>query len=229
MSMVLAQVLCAVEAIMRRARALFAAALDVVAPPSCPGCDAPSASLDSLLCADCCAELAILPRDLPVTAPLAFGLALGPYDSPLGALIRRGKYRPDPRAIDELADRLARASQGRLPAADAVVPVPVPARRRLSRGFNQAEILAAAVAHSQGLPLVHALRRVRASEQAGRSGRARAAGARGSFRAVGPVPTRVILVDDVCTTGATAAACADELLCAGASWLGLVCVAAAAL
>jgi len=131
--------------------------------------------------------------------------------------------------MDELGALLAAAAAGRLPQADLVVPVPVPARRRARRGFNQAEILAQAVARQQGLPVVAALRRVLATEQASRTSRDRHSGARGSFAATGPCSGRVILVDDVHTTGATAAACADELLAAGASRVGLVCVASAAL
>jgi ComF family protein len=150
---------------------------------------------------------------------------LGPYEGVLGACVRRAKYRPDPRLAQDLGRRLARAARGRLPRVDAVVPVPIPLRRRLTRGFDQAEILARPVAMALGAPLVPALGRVDPAEQAGRSHRERLRAARQAWRVRRPVAGPVLLVDDVVTTGATAAACADALLCEGASRVWLLAVA----
>ena len=208
---------------------LLRAALDLLLPDDCPGCAGPRGLGPASLCPDCEAQLTGLLRPMSPPQGLAWAFGLGPYDGPLGAMIRRAKYRPDPQACQELALRLARAAAGRLPQVDAVVPVPVPTRRRLRRGFDQGELLARALARTLDRPMLPALVRVRAQEQAGRDHRERRRGARGAFRLRGEVPPLVLLVDDVVTTGATAAACADALLCGGARRVGLICVAAAAL
>ena len=101
---------------------------------------------------------------------------------------------------------------------DCIVPVPATSRRR---GYNVPERMAQPLAHALGLPLLpKALCRVRAGRhQAGLSLDERLANAAGAFRAQGPELVegkRVLLVDDVITTGTTAAACAQALLHAGA-------------
>ena len=101
---------------------------------------------------------------------------------------------------------------------DCIVPVPATSRRR---GYNVPERMAQPLAHALGLPLLpKALCRVRAGRhQAGLSLDERLENAAGAFRAQEPELVegkRVLLVDDVITTGATAAACAQALLDAGA-------------
>lgn len=199
--------------------------LDVIFPVNCPACDAPTRRG---LCAQCADEIPTLLR--PVAPPPAVATAwiLGSYDGPLGAWIRQGKYRCDPSAFAAMGARLAAAAAGRLPRVDALVSVPVPRHRRLTRGFDQAELLASAVGAALSAPLLPLLRRVDATEQAARSRRQRASGARAAFAHRGPpAPERVLLIDDVITSGATARACAEELLCAGARRVHLLCVAAA--
>jgi predicted amidophosphoribosyltransferase len=103
------------------------------------------------------------------------------------------------------------------PAADAVTWVPLARRRLAERGFDQARALAGPLARGFGLPLARLLRRTAAGEpQAGRSGLERRSAMPGAFRALGRAPERVVLVDDVLTTGATAAACAEALIASGA-------------
>ena len=95
-------------------------------------------------------------------------------------------------------------------AVDAVVPVPLHRGRQRRRGFNQAELLARAVAVRLGLPLrTDPLRRSRATPAQARLGaEERARNVAGAFAASGDSPPALLLVDDVTTTGATLAAAA---------------------
>ena len=95
--------------------------------------------------------------------------------------------------------------------------VPLGAARRRARGYDQAEALARAVGGLTGRPVRRLLNRViETSPQAKRSGPARRLALRGAFTATEAVPPAVLLVDDVLTSGATAASCADALRRAGA-------------
>lgn len=112
---------------------------------------------------------------------------------------------------------------------DCIIPVPATSRRR---GYNVPERMAQPLARALGIPLLpHALCRVRAGRhQAGLSLDERLANVAGAFRAQKPEEIegkRVLLVDDVITTGATAAACAQALLKAGAQSVFAVAMATA--
>jgi predicted amidophosphoribosyltransferase len=115
------------------------------------------------------------------------------------------------------------------PAARPVVTwVPLGARRRRARGFDQAQALARRVGSLSGLPVRRLLRRrVETDPQARRSARDRHRALRGAFVAVGDVPERVLLVDDVLTSGATAAACASALRDAGTRTVAVLTAARA--
>lgn len=103
---------------------------------------------------------------------------------------------------------------------DVGMPIPLHPKRLAERGFNQAEKLAEVVASVQGMRLVtDQLVRVRATEQQILLGTAaRIANVQGAFewRSSLPPPLRILLIDDVMTTGATLSACAQVLLAAGA-------------
>jgi ComF family protein len=144
--------------------------------------------------------------------------AIGAYDGALRAIIHALKY--DGRR--SLADRLAALMRDRgadiLTGAACVVPVPLHASRRRERGFNQA----ADLARPLGLPVRHALRRVRATPtQTGLPSARRHRNVRDAFAATREAQTLggtiVVLVDDVCTTGATLDACARVLKALGAA------------
>lgn len=106
-------------------------------------------------------------------------------------------------------------------AIDAVLPVPLDAQRRHARGYNQAALLAAPVAAAQSVSLETAwLQRTRPTRpQVGLRARERRANVRGAFACPRPEAVRgqrLLVVDDVMTTGATLEACAEALVAAGA-------------
>lgn len=102
-------------------------------------------------------------------------------------------------------------------AADVVAPVPLHASRQRRRGYNQSEIAARTVAGLLDLSLERLLLRVRSTPpQVGLGAAARATNLRDAFAVAGGSPERVLLVDDVTTTGATMEAAAEALRRAGA-------------
>lgn len=95
--------------------------------------------------------------------------------------------------------------------------VPLHKGRRRSRGYDQAQELAQCLAERLHIPYAAALRRVRRTKPQTRLNAARRIdNIKGAFAAVEPAHGRVLLVDDVLTTGATASECADVLMQAGA-------------
>src|ERR671913_2629 len=100
---------------------------------------------------------------------------------------------------------------------DVVVPVPLHRSRLRKRGFNQAELLARGVAEKMKATVSDTLEVVRSTrDQVELSAAQRRANVAGAYRAVGPVRGKVLLIDDVFTTGATMSACAVSLVRAGA-------------
>jgi ComF family protein len=101
---------------------------------------------------------------------------------------------------------------------DAIVPVPLHWRKRWQRGFNQSELLARGISRKWGLPVVRGLRRLRYTvTQTGLSSSARRKNVAAVFAPRKSLNgQRILLIDDVLTTGSTAAACAAALYRAGA-------------
>ncbi len=128
-----------------------------------------------------------------------------------------------PRLASVLTDRL-----GAAPAADVVTAVPATARAR-RRGDHAADLLGAALAARLGLPFdARRLEKIRPTErQSGLPLARRSENVRGAFRARPGAPRRVLLVDDVATSGATARECARRLLAAGARQVEVWCFARA--
>lgn len=179
-------------------RALGSALLELVAPSVCPGCDAPRVAGELLLCAGCAAGVRRLPRLRAVHTAIAYeGVGL--------ELVRRFKFdgRHDARAV-LVAWLAARVSE--LPF-DAIVPVPRHLARVRSESRDPVHELAHGLARSLGAPVLgQVLWRARATPpQTGLTVAARRANVAGSFaaRPLALAGRRVLLLDDVATTGAT--------------------------
>lgn len=190
--------------------ALCELALEPVPRPGCPLCAEPDPG--GRLCRRC--------RLRP--PPFASARAAFVHEGPLARAIHRFKYE----GRSELAAPLGRAFADaesswlhELGPGTLLVPVPLHRRRLLQRGYDQAALLARALASAAGLRLeLGLLRRVRATRrQVGLTEAQRMANVTGAFTVARPVPAApVVLLDDVLTTGATADACARALLAAGA-------------
>lgn len=139
----------------------------------------------------------------------------------VGALLRRHKYGLDQSLGRALAEYLDLAPELGGAAYDVVIPVPLHRRRLRWRGFNQAALLGVAMSRRLKCPVdVSALTRIRATPpQTARDHNQRVRNVRGAFRVRRPARVagrRVLLIDDVMTTGATASECARMLRGAGA-------------
>jgi ComF family protein len=187
------------------------AAIVPFTPPLCVRCGDPlptwrPISLGALRCARC--------RRRP--SAIAHSRAIGPYTGSLRDIIHGLKYDGCRSLAAKLALRMRESGADLLDDADAVVPVPLHRRRRRARGFNQAEDLARGL----GRPIVRALRRRRVTRsQTDLPAAQRHANVRDAFairRRSNVSGLRVVIVDDVCTTGATLEACARVLREAGA-------------
>ncbi|MEO8591874.1 MAG: ComF family protein [Candidatus Solibacter sp.] len=151
--------------------------------------------------------------------------SFGAYEGVLRQLIHLYKYAGI-RTLSRPLTALLGQALPRDEAFDAIVPVPLYWRRRLQRGFNQAELLAHGISRQTGIPMAKALRRLRATAtQAGLSNHSRRQNVTRAFGARNVQGKRILLIDDVMTTGATASACATALKQAGARRVSLLTVA----
>lgn len=191
-------------------------------PVACLGCGRPLGGDEPLhLCVPCRSRLRP-PSEPDGSDPAALRiLSLWRYEPPLDAVILALKFRRLDYLGRHLAQELAAAFGGEAGQADLVVPVPLHWTRRVARGFDQAERIATPLAVRLGLPAAGVLRRRRATGAQARLGReARLTNLSGAFRVDRPravAGRRVLLVDDVATTGATLEAAASALRSAGAA------------
>lgn len=194
---------------------------------SCHLCGRSTARAGALLCPACAAALRsrrIPARDaFTLHEPLVACISAYFHDGEARGLCHLLKFRWDAAAALPLADGMAEALalSGLADGPDGAVPVPLHPLRLRERGYNQAGLLARAVCSRTGLPLWEdALARTRYSaSQLTRIREERLTALSGAFEADGAqvAGKRVLLVDDVLTTGATAVSCAKALLNAGAA------------
>jgi len=184
----------------------------------CPQCGAPvdSTRKEGQLVKGC-------PRCPSSATALSFVRSAVRYDSPVRELIHHFKFRGSEKVRPLLLEWFLKGAEEHLKRADydAIVPVPLHWWRRFQREFNQAEILGRRLADEWSVPLLAgALRRKRSTlPQSRLRGKWRSRNIAGAFVA-GKTPVcgmRLLIVDDVMTTGATLSACAEVLLKVGAS------------
>ncbi len=214
---------------------LFSAALDLLLPPRCTACAAVVASAETPFCELCWQSVLLVDRACPrcglpgqqvlcphcarVPPPFSTARAAVEYGGQAAVAIRQLKYGGRSYLARPLATLLGPTLAGLRPP-DVVLPVPLHRRRLRHRGYNQAAELTNALVRGKGLRVsFNALRRDRdGGSQASLGRHQRLENLRGAFTASGQRVggARVLLVDDVMTTGATATACAEALLEAGA-------------
>jgi predicted amidophosphoribosyltransferase len=215
--------------------------LDALFPKRCAGCGAGPWPF----CGVCRGELLVLhppwclrcgaPAPSPVGScrdcpPSALTLARAPFgfDGPVRRAVHRLKFSGWRPVAGALGDAMVAVWSEAPFEPDAVTWVPLSRARLAARGYDQARSLAEAVAPQLGLPARRLLARTAdPGPQARRGGSARRDAMRGVFASAARPPERVLLVDDVLTTGATASACAQALLDAGAAQVALLAAARA--
>ena len=227
-----------------RLRGVLRRSLDVALPPLCPSCR--DLVTDTGLCPACWSKLAFISAPYCPRLGIPFAYDPGPgilsmqaiadppaynraraavrYDDVARKLVHALKYGDRMDLAPMIGRWMTRAGHELLGDADALVPVPLHWRRLWTRRFNQSAALAEHIARESGIAVTHAaLKRVKATaQQVGLSRKDRATNVQGAFK-VAPdarpevAGRRLILIDDVLTSGATSDACARALLRAGAA------------
>jgi len=228
----------------RALRATFGLAVDVALPQLCAACREPVG--DAGLCPACWSKLSFIARPYCERLGIPFPFDPGPgilsmeaiadppayqraraavrYDDVARKLVHALKYGDRLDLAPTMGRWMANAGRELLADADAIVPVPLHWRRQWARRCNQSALLGEVISRQSGVPLAHAaLKRVKATpQQVGRSQAERAENMQGAFRVLPRSKAevagrRLILIDDVLTSGATVDACARALLRAGAA------------
>lgn len=237
-----------------RLGALFAPIADLLLPPVCISCRS-RVERHGLLCGACWSEIDFIARPycqrLGVPLPYDAGepslsaaaianppvydraRAVASYGAKMRELIQSFKYGDRPEGVPLFGRWLAQAGAEILQEADLIVPVPLHRAKLWSRRFNQSAMLALEVSKHAHKPVDCSLlaRVKRTGSQVGLSATERKKNVAGAFRVVGERAglrgKRIVLIDDVVTTGATAEACARTLKRAGAASVDVLALARA--
>ena len=236
--------------LLRTVRAGIAALERELMPRSCPFCGTELEAFEPACCSGCMADLPWNDHQCPRCAePLAtpsapgvdcaacqqspppFRAAVAPlrYTFPVDAAIRKFKFQRKLHYVPAFGAILASALSALPGEADALLPVPLHWRRHAARGFNQARELCGPIRRQTGLPIIHDVRRVRATQsQSGLRAEARRRNLAAAFAIRGELTSQhVVIVDDVITTGATCRQLANVVLAAGAKRVSVLALARA--
>ena len=227
--------------------------LDMVLPPRCLACGG-AVEANGNLCAQCWPRVNFLGPPWCEACGFPFAFDAGPgslcavcardrpayrhsravfrYDEGSRGMILGFKHGDRTDAAPAFTRWMARAGAAVLAEAEILVPVPLNRWRLLTRRYNQAALLAREMARLSGVVCVPDLlvRRRRTPSQGGLGRAERVRNVRGAFAVRGrhrslPADRRIVLVDDVLTTGATAEACTRVLLAAGAASVDILALA----
>ena len=223
---------------------VFRATLDLALPQLCAACREPVEGKG--LCPACWSKLSFITRPYCERLGIPFVYDPGPgilsmeaiadppaynraraavrFDEISRALVHALKYGDRLDLAPMMGRWISNAGRELLAETDALVPVPLHWRRQWARRFNQSAMLAAAVAKETGVPIAFgALKRIKATaQQVGLSQTERATNIQGAFKVpedgkAAVAGRRLVLVDDVLTSGATVEGCARALLRSGAA------------
>jgi len=181
-----------------------------VTEPACMRCGKPVGSPEREFCEDCERTQHLFEQ----------GRAAFTYSGAMRKSVYRMKFQNRRDYLDFYAEAMVRAGKSYLSywQPEVIVPVPMHWRKRMARGYNQAELLAERISRLTGIPcerkLLRCVRYTGDQKELGRN--ERLWNLRGSFEVNAPVPCRILLVDDVYTTGSTMDEAARALRAAGA-------------
>ncbi len=224
---------------------LFRHLLDWIYPPACVNCGKPG----SLICGECLGKLQpvgdhyCLKCGKPLkkgrscrlcsTSDFRFQSSRSPYvyDGPAAAMIKSLKYNGMLDLAPILADHLAEFWKSAGTDVDMVIPVPLSEKRQAERGFNQSALIAKAFSKKTGIPFRSDVlkKTVHTPTQVGLNADQRRENLSGVFAAEDMFVKgqRILLIDDVMTTGSTFAECSAVLLDAGAKTVNCLSAATA--
>jgi competence protein ComFC len=197
-----------------------------IVPPRCSSCGLPFQSFQDtseFLCGSCILQM----------PPYSGARSFGYYTAELSNVIQEMKFHGRRDLVGHMAPLLTEIffENWSREDFDLVVPVPLHPRRKRERGFNQSELLARSLAAQSGVPFCDALMRIRPTiPQIGLSDAHRQENVRKAFRcrdAANMTDQRILLIDDVMTTGATVSSAAQAMLEEGAMRISILTVARA--